>query len=256
MTDAAVKLDSYGHRRLQPLRALRAFRKLVRDKEDTAQVFEIMQALSGRSIPRGFRRLADTPDGGRMIYERLELAEKFGDPSWLDSFAPGTVGAVYREFIRSEGLSAEGLAAQSRKVEPLIDVRNAYAWYGRRLRDVHDVWHVLTGYGRDALGEACVVSFSYAQTGSLGFAFIGLGGASEIQKERPDVPARRAVFEAWRNGRAAAWLPGLDYEALFAENLDAARERLNIRPPRIYQSVKAEVRANLKLRMGAEPAAA
>jgi ubiquinone biosynthesis protein COQ4 len=35
---------------------------------------------------------------------------------------------------------------------------------------VHDIWHVLTGYRRDALGEACLVAFSYAQTRGLGWA--------------------------------------------------------------------------------------
>ena len=40
-------------RRMRPLTALRAFQKLIRDKEDTAQVFEIMRALTGRSDARG-----------------------------------------------------------------------------------------------------------------------------------------------------------------------------------------------------------
>ena len=34
-------------RRVQPVRALRAFRRLVADKEDTRQVFEIMSAMAG-----------------------------------------------------------------------------------------------------------------------------------------------------------------------------------------------------------------
>ena len=44
---------------LQPLRAFKAVRRLIADKEDTAQVFEIMRALSGRSWPcrqQGHRR--------------------------------------------------------------------------------------------------------------------------------------------------------------------------------------------------------
>ena len=43
--------------RLQPIRALRAFAKLVEDKEDTAQVFEIIDALSGTSIQNGSNRM-------------------------------------------------------------------------------------------------------------------------------------------------------------------------------------------------------
>ena len=242
------KLDRLRPQRLEPLRAFRAFRKLVRNKEDTTQVFEIMRALSGRSIGRGYNRMLKTLEGGRQAFLREELAHKLDDPVWLSRFEPGSLGAAYRAFREARGFTAEGLADEARKVAPLVDAQHPVVWYSRRIRDVHDVWHVLTGYGTDALGEACVVSFSYAQTRNLGFAFIGWGAAREVQREAPSVPARRAVWQAYRNGRAARWLPGLDYEALFEQPLEAVRERLNIRPASVYQAVPAELRAGLKLR--------
>ena len=84
--------------RLQPIRALRAFAKLVEDKEDTAQVFEIIDALSGKSIQNGYNRMLRTQKGGEQAYARLELAEYFDDPEWLGKFGPVTVGAAYRDF--------------------------------------------------------------------------------------------------------------------------------------------------------------
>ena len=62
------------------------------------------------------------------------------------------------------------------------------------------------------------------------------------------MPARRAVWQAYRNGKAARWLPGLDYEALFEQPLEQVRERLNIRPATVYHAVPADVRTGLKLR--------
>ena len=242
------KLDRLRPQRLEPLRAFRAFRKLIRNKEDTAQVFEIMRALSGRSISRGYNRMLKSLEGGRQAFLREELAHKLDDPVWLSRFEPGSLGAAYRAFREARGFTAEGLADEARKVAPLVDAQHPVVWYSRRIRDVHDVWHVLTGYGTDALGEACVVSFSYAQTRNLGFAFIGWGAAREVQREAPSVPARRAVWQAYRNGRAARWLPGLDYEALFEQPLEAVRERLNIRPATVYEGVPGQLRAQLKLR--------
>lgn len=234
--------------RLQPMTAFRAFRKLVRNKEDTAQVFEIMRALTGQSGAVGYNRLLKTAEGGRQAFLRDELALKLDDPVWLAQFGPGTVGAEYKAFRDLRGFTAEGLAETARETAPEIDAPHPVVWYSRRLRDVHDIWHVLTGYGTDALGEACVVSFSYAQTRNLGFGFIGWGAAREIQREKTSIPARRAVFQAWRNGRRAHWLPGLDYEALFAEPLDTARARLGIRPATVYAAVPEADRAALKLR--------
>jgi len=224
--------------RMQPLRAMRAVRRLIADKEDTRQVFEIMRALSGQAIPKGYRRLLGTPEGGRIAYERDEFAERLSDPAWLAQFGPGTVGAAYRDFIAPRGLSAEGLAEESRKVpEADVDAAHPLAWYARRMRDVHDVWHVLTGYGTDALGEVCVVAFSYAQTRSLGFAVIALAGASQFAKQKTGQPYGQAAREAWRNGRKAAWLPEVDYPALFALPLDEARRLLKISPATVYERI-------------------
>lgn len=231
-----------GYRR-DPVRAYRALRRLLADKEDTAAVFELMRALAGRAVPRGYQRLLQTAEGGRIAYEREEFAERLSDRAWLESFGPGTVGAAYRAFIAPRGLSAEGLAEESRKVKDTeIDAAHPYAWYGRRMRDVHDVWHVLTGYGTDALGEACLVAFSYQQTKSLGFAVIANAAKREARRSGAPAVYGRAIDEGFRNGKKAAWLPAIDYPRLFAEDLESARRRLGIVRPAVYESIPAEAR--------------
>lgn len=229
--------------RRQPLRAFRALRRLLNDKEDTVAVFELMRALAGRSVPNGYARLLTSVEGGRIAYEREEFADRLSDREWLAGFGPGTVGAAYREFVAPRGLTAEGLAQESRKVrDSEIDAAHPFAWYGRRIRDVHDVWHVLTGYGTDGLGEVCLVAFSYQQTKSLGFAVIARGAGREFAKLRNGQPYAAAIREARANGRRAAWLPAVDYPALFAEDLESARRRLNIARPVTYEAIPAEAR--------------
>jgi ubiquinone biosynthesis protein COQ4 len=228
--------------RVQPIRAVRAFARLVKDKEDTQQVFEIMQAMNGNSTLRGFRKLTSTLEGGRLAYRRLELNTLLNDQAYLAGFAPGTVGAAYREFMREENLSAEGLAEESRKAARRngtgIDLEHPVAWYGRRIRDTHDIWHVLTGYGRDALGELCLVAFSYAQTRSLGWAVIAVGGSLRALREKGGAGAVRAVREAFRRGKTAGWLPGEDFEVLLQLPLEVARARLRLEaPPAAYLAV-------------------
>ena len=220
--------------------AFKALRRLLSDKEDTGQVFEIMAALNGDSTQKGYARLISTVNGGRLAYQRVELAERLMDDAWLDSFAPGTVGAAYRHFVRSENLSAEGLAEVSRRNRTPVEQAHPYAWYGRRIRDMHDIWHILSGYHRDGLGEACLVAFSYAQTGSLGWAFIALGAALRPRGTRQ--PFRKAIWQGYQRGKAAKWLPGEDYERLMNEPLEAARRRLNITPATIYDSIPAAAR--------------
>jgi ubiquinone biosynthesis protein COQ4 len=222
-------------------KALRALQKLLSDKEDTGQVFEILRALNAGTEERNYQRLLTTLKGGRIAYDRVELAPMLMDDAWLDSFAPGTVGAAYREFIRSENLSAEGLAEISRQRETHIDVKHPVAWFGRRMRDTHDIWHILSGYHRDGLGEACLVAFTYAQTRGLGWALIA-AGAMWRARAFPGQPRIAAIWQGYRRGKAARWLPGEDFVQLMSEPLEAARKRLNITPPTIYDAIPVDER--------------
>jgi len=241
MAAGAVVQDTF---RMDWGAALTALKKLIADKEDTEQVFRIMRALSGRSIPNGYSKLLSTPDGGKLAYRRLELAAVLDDHDALRRLPEGSVGRAYLAFVESEELSAAGLAEESKKgVDGEIDAEHPLAWYGRRLRDVHDLWHVLSGYHRDALGEASLVAFSYAQTKSFGFALIGAAGARQIKKGLPDRPIYKCVWEAYQHGKQAAWLPGEDYEKLLAEPLETARARLNIAPPATYRAIPEVERA-------------
>lgn len=243
--DASVAQRAASNQRLPKPRlqwgaAISALRRLLNDKEDTTQVFEIMRALNGTATAKGYERLLRTTEGGRIAYERVELAGRLMDDAWLDSFPAGSVGAAYRDFVRSEQLSAEGLAEVSRVNGLMIDVQHPHAWFGRRTRDVHDIWHILSGYHRDALGEACLVAFSYAQTGGLGWALIGVGAA--LRSRGSAYPYAKAIWQGYKRGKAAAWLLGEDYDRLLNEPLDAARRRLNITPAAIYDAIPAEAR--------------
>ena len=118
--------------KLDWLHALRSLRRLLADKEDTGQVFEIMRALNGSSTAKGYHRLLTTQQGGRIAYERPEFARLLMDDAWLDALPEGSVGAAYRSFIRSENISAEGLIDVSRQGATHIDEPHPYAWMGRR----------------------------------------------------------------------------------------------------------------------------
>lgn len=222
--------------------ALDALRKLLANGDDTTQVFRIMRALNVGNAARNYARLIATEEGGRIAYDRVELAPRFSDPAFVARLVPGTVGAAYRDFLASTGYSADGLVEVS-KVGPLFDdLAHPYAWFGRRVRDTHDIWHVLTGYKADeSLGEAALVAFSYAQVGGLGWAAIGTAAALKSVKATRGTLFAKAVWEGYRNGRHARWISGEDYLHLLDEPLDAARTRLGIREPTAYLRAQREL---------------
>jgi len=226
--------------------AIAALRKLTTNKEDTAQVYAIMNALNGNAYELAYIRLLETPEGGRIAYERVELAEKLDDPKFCASFPPGSVGAAWRKFLETEHISVQGLVDESHKGIPPaeLDEQHPYVWFFRRYRDIHDILHVLTGYGRDWLGELCLLAFSYQESRDLGRAVMAWGGI--LRARGPGAAqARKALFEARRRGNRAVWLPGEDFEKLLFEPLDEARRRLRLTPPVAYEAVALERRDHL-----------
>jgi ubiquinone biosynthesis protein COQ4 len=219
--------------------AFAALRQLLSNAGDTTQVFRIMRALNAGTAKAGYERLLRTAEGGRIAYRRTELAELFSDPAFVGRFPTGSVGAAYAMFLGETGYSAQGLAAVSRSDDMSREAEHPYAWFARRTRDIHDIWHILTRYrADDPLGEACLVAFSYAQTRGLGWALIALGSAFKAWRTPGGKPAVRAIYEGYRNGRRAAWLQGEDYERLLAEPLATARDRLRIAVPAAYLAMR------------------
>ena len=106
--------------------AFDAIRKLMANGDDTTQVFRIMRALNVGNAPMNYAKFIATAEGGRMAYERVELAQRFVDPAYIAQFAPGTVGAAYRDFLKTTGYSADGLADIS-KINREEDMPHPYA---------------------------------------------------------------------------------------------------------------------------------
>ncbi len=242
---ATQAMNADGMDVVQPMRrdwrtAWAALRRLLADGNDTVQVFRIMRALNADTSHRNYRRLLDEPGGGRLAYRRVELSERFSDRAWIDALPADSVGAQYRAFLDRTGFSAQGLAEISyADGEGWRELEHPVAWFGRRERDVHDIWHILTGYtAEEHLGEACLVAFSYAQTGGLGWAAIALGAMVKSLRVTGERRVAAAIWEGYRNGRRARWLHGEDYEALLAEPIDTARERLGIAPPVRYLAAR------------------
>jgi ubiquinone biosynthesis protein COQ4 len=219
--------------------AFKAMNALLSDPNDTTQVFRIMAALNQGTAERNYNRLLQTPEGGKIAYDRVELVNKLTNNEWLAQFAPGTVGAAYRAFLEKTGFSADGLAAVGDEVHGNEKVEHPYAWFGRRERDLHDIWHVLTGYqADDPLGELCLVAFSYSQSKGLGWGFIAAMGVLKDLRQPHGRAVAAAVWEGYQHGRDAKWLHNEEIETLFAEPIDAARARLNIKTPAKYLSLK------------------
>ncbi|AWW74643.1 hypothetical protein CD351_09435 [Erythrobacter sp. KY5] len=221
----------------QPLKVLHHFGKLVEDKEDTEQVFHIIEATKGKKSVRQAWDFIQSPEGQHFLKTEVDIPAMLDDHDRWADLPENSVGKHYMAFMKREGLTAAGLVAESHKWAPPEDLpQDLTQWYFDRLRDTHDLFHVLTGYGRDALGEACLLGFSYSQNYNRGIQFIAFAGARQIKKvSGTKAPLYAAVREGQRLGRAAKKLAHMDVEAVMREDIGEARGRLGIGKPVLYR---------------------
>lgn len=226
-------------------KAWRHFKELVKDKENTAEVAKIFEALPWRGVYAAAKAFLSTERGQRIRASEPSLVPILDDHASLRRLPQDSVAHAYCDFMESEGLSAQGLVDELDKYRPAhMFFKDQVDWYFRRLRDTHDLMHVLTGYGRDALGEQCVLAFTYSQQPALAHLFLGYAGALEIAKrDRVKVPVFRAVREGQKLGRACPRLAEMPIRELLAMPLDDARKLLNITPARYYRQAHEMWRA-------------
>jgi len=214
-------------------RAWRALRNIIADPERTDQVFEIVRALSGSSFENSFQRFVATADGRHLLAERPCLLTTLSDREALRAMPAGSFGRAYADFMEEGQLDAAGLveadqtAEQNFAKELPVDADREF--FGDRVRDMHDLWHVLTGYGRDEAGEAANLAFTLGQVWNLGIAFIVTAGAV-IGPKNVTLDWQRYLLSAWRRGRRAKLLTAVPYERLLPLPLEEVRRQLGIQP--------------------------
>jgi ubiquinone biosynthesis protein COQ4 len=216
--------------RFQARRAFRLLREVIRNPDDTDRVFEFFEAVGGNEGPDAFRRLVANADGRRLLAARPRLVEVLADEAYLASLPEASLGGWYLRLMRSRGFAPAGLLeARERGARARVLEDEEHEWFYDRINVMHDLWHVLTGYGTDELGEAALIAFSHAQIPNRSFPLL-LAAAAVMGPKSWDLAWPRYLWRAYRRGRRATLLTAAPYEELLPLPVAEVRGRLGIEP--------------------------
>ena len=229
--------SSVSKRPIEWRKAFSAMRRLIKNPDATDEVFTIIEALSGDSLRKGFSRFVTTNLGRKVLLERRSLLETLLNREYLATLPQQSLAAHYLNFVTKENISAKGLVEPSEGMRGMQNLDADTLLFANRQRDMHDLWHTLTHYGRDELGEVCLLAFTCAQSPNRGLAVITLVGIFQLSK-RYGRGVSGAAYRAYQDGKKAAWLPGQDWEYLLTQPIGNVRAQLNIPPPQRYQDLQ------------------
>jgi|TARA_R100000049_G_C1952762_1_gene102072 ubiquinone biosynthesis protein COQ4 len=215
------------------------FKRYIKDKEQTNEVVAVFDNLPWRELHDEAAAFLRT-ERGREIYRAEPYLPHFlDDHEALRRTPKGSFAHAYCDFMEREGLTAAGMveATKAREDDNYFD--DGVNWYIERLRDFHDILHIVTGYGRDILGEQCIFAYMYHQRPSPGHLYLAWIGALMVraQARRSRAPIIGALREARRNGRGCPRIVEQPIQELFSLPLDEVRARFNTPEPHVYNRV-------------------
>ena len=214
----------------------RTLRYLYRSPGDTAQITRVVEAWQGRSIPRMLRRLRARSRGRALLIRRPDLARALADWEWLASLPEGSLGRVYLEVCQRLGTSRQGMQAYVDEGTSNERTRHLPA-DERFVQDTlffsHDLYHLVTGYQTDLVGEVCLLAFTAGQLRNTGVMAMAALGFYSIRL--PRLAGQRLMLQALVRALRARWFVEQDWVALLAEPLDDVQRQLGVWPPVQYQ---------------------
>lgn len=182
--------------RLQSLRMVAALGEFLKHPDSLDSVFAVTRSLQNSSLStQMFRHLLAIP----AMAELVETNWRPGpiDLDALEQLPPGSLGHTYAKQLRSQGLSPESL------IDP-NPISSPQDYVVHRLRETHDIVHVLTGFGIDGAGELGLQAFNLAQNRSpLAVLLIFGGMLKSLQDDEPLEPLLRALARGFQLGLEA-----------------------------------------------------
>ena len=198
---------------------------------DSTRTEELLTGEEISSVGRMDALLSDmarTPEGRAILNERPVITTRTVDYPALLALPADTLGHCYAAHLRDCGLDPDAL---STKVTRGRSEESNYLL--ERVRQTHDIWHALVGFGTEGYEEVILHAFQWPQLRMPYSALVvSFGTVKHLAAERRWRLLRYALRDAVAAGRAASPLLPFYWERHWEEPISDVRRRLNVTPAR------------------------
>jgi ubiquinone biosynthesis protein COQ4 len=217
--EEAIHLIRSGHWLPRLWLGLSAGVRLLLNPRDTQQVFLLAAAVDRETLLANHARMKASTAGRKLLRERPAIDRSGVDYEALRALPESTLGGAYARMLAREGLDPDLFQAP-----PGLPVEFAYV--AQRVRQTHDLWHVLTGLGTDVASEVALQAFSEQQIHSRTAWFITRFGQLFYGRRFPHL--RELVKKYRAIGERSVYLLEVPWEELWQKDLDQVRRELRI----------------------------
>ncbi len=163
--------------------------------------------------------LSHHPQGKQAFLSRPRLGSV--DLQQLLTYPQNTLGYVYADHMTRNGL----MPLQTSKSD------NDYQFFIAHIRETHDLWHVVTGFDTNIIGEIQLEAFYVAQLYASRF-WLALIAKNLLKAVVDDIETAgeylNAITQGWTMAQRAKPLFGIRWNTLWSTPLKDIRTNLNI----------------------------
>jgi ubiquinone biosynthesis protein COQ4 len=198
---------------------LSAGARLLANPRDTQQVFLIAAAVDRETLLANHERLRNSERGRALLRRRPAIDRSAVDYAALALLPEDTLGGAYARMLVRENLDPDLFQAP-----PGLPAELAFV--AKRIRQTHDLWHVLTGLGTDIPSEVALQAFTEQQIHTKTARLIVLFGQLFYGRR---FPAMSGLVRKYRElGKQTVYLLEIPWEELWEDKLADVRARLGL----------------------------
>ena len=194
---------------------------MMLNPEGTQSVFDMEDGLlKSKSTEELLRFTAKDPGVLAMIKERY--LKPVPNTEALGKLGKNTLGYRYFYHLDSMGFDPD----YYRKIE----VENDIDYVMMRIRQTHDIWHVITGFDTHPLGEIAIKAVELAQTHRPMAAAICAGGVFRYMLKEPEqfADCLESIVAGYHMGLHSRPLLAMKWEDLWDRDLEELRRGLGL----------------------------
>jgi len=204
------------------LKTVQGFLGVVGSPGNTDAVFDIADGLRHTDLYESYLNYAYSQPAIVQILKERYLAPT-PDLDKLLQYPSDSLGYLYAFRMKEAKLDPEFY----RK----LSVDDDYSYIALRIRQAHDIWHLVTGFGTDLPGEMGIQAFSLAQTRSpLAVMLLSATVLYTIKTAGSLNEIVAGIQQGWQMGEKAKPFLAQKWEEHWEKPLSEWRAELNVEP--------------------------
>ena len=228
--------------------------QLMMDFKRTDCIFDIYNATKYPFNRFLIKRMRKHPNytqvkNGEFAY----FKDKINDIDYLKNLPKNTLGYHCYEFFQKTNSKNRLLIDLHKRSQRIIkkDQKNydqfkEHEYTSEQTVFIHDILHILTGYGVHSFGEGPLQAFSWYQLKLPATLLISIFYMVITTIKHRNLITIKTFLEGRKLGKASEWIIMEDFGKLLEEDVQVLRERYNIGEPKYYleQKQKYELEKN------------